>query len=81
MSSWTEFRAFINTLLIVGAFVADAWLDATVENFPGRAGAPGRLGFIGHEAPEDLRAMYVRKRVPDEYRRRGAANPIRYTWR
>lgn len=68
--------------LIVGAFVADDWLEATAENFPGRTdAAPGRLGFIGREAPVSLQKLYVGKRVPDEYRKRGAANPIKYTWR
>ena len=69
--------------LIVAAFVPREWLEATEANFPGRAdpgGAPGRLGFVGEEAPEGLRMLYVRKRVPDEYRKRGAANPIKYTW-
>lgn len=28
--------------LIVGAFVADDWLEATAENFPGREDVPGR---------------------------------------
>jgi hypothetical protein len=66
--------------LIVGAFVADDWLEATAANFPGHEDAPGRLGFIGREAPEEIKALYVDKRVPDEYRKRGAANPIKYTW-
>jgi hypothetical protein len=66
--------------LIVGAFIAHDWLEATAANFPGRAEAPGRLGFIGQEAPADIRNLYVGKRVPDEYRKRGAANPIKYTW-
>jgi len=66
--------------LIVGAFVADEWLDATSENFPGREDRPGRVGFVGSEAPPELSSLYVGKRVPDEYRKRGAANPIRYTW-
>ena len=66
--------------LIVGAFIADDWMEATAANFPGRDDAPGRLGFIGREAGPDIRALYVGKRVPDEYRKRGAANPIKYTW-
>jgi len=66
--------------LIVGAFVADEWLDATAENFPGRDDRPGRLGFKGRKAPPDITGLYVGKRVPDEYRKRGAANPIKYTW-
>jgi hypothetical protein len=66
--------------LIVDAFIADRWLEATALNFPGRADVPGRLGFVGHEAPSDITGLYVGKRVPDEYRKRGAANPIKYTW-
>lgn len=66
--------------LIVGAFLADEWLDATATNFPGRDPVPGRLGFVGREAPPDVRRLYVGKRVPDGYRKRGAANPIKYTW-
>jgi hypothetical protein len=66
--------------LIVGAFVADDWLEATAENFPGRTEVPGRLGFVGREAPAVIKNLYVNRRVPDEYRKRGAANPIKYTW-
>ncbi len=69
--------------LIVGAFIAHDWLEATAPNFPGRAegdGVPGRFGFVGEEAPEDMKSLYVGKRVPDEYRKQGAANPIKYTW-
>lgn len=66
--------------LIVGAFVADDWLPATSANFPGRGDAPGRLGFIGQEAPSEISRLYVGRRVPEEYRKRGAANPIKYTW-
>ncbi len=36
--------------------------------------------FVGEEAPEDMKRLYVDKRVPDEYRKQGAANPIKYTW-
>lgn len=66
--------------LIVGAFVPEKWLDATPRNFPGRDGEPGRIGFVGREAPREIVTLYKGKRVPDEYRKRGAANPIRYTW-
>jgi hypothetical protein len=69
--------------LIVGAFIAHEWLEATAANFPGRAeddGVPGRFGFVGEEAPDDLKKLYVGKRVPDKYRKRGAANPLKYTW-
>jgi hypothetical protein len=66
--------------LIVGAFVADKWLPATAANFPGREDVLGRIGFVGKDAPEAIRKQYVLKRVPEKYRKRGAANPVRYTW-
>ncbi len=66
--------------LIIGAYVAADWLPATAEDFPGHPDAPGRLAFIGEEAPADIRELYVGRRVPDEYRKKGAANPIKYTW-
>ena len=71
--------------LIIGAFeVEGKWLPATAENFPsfssvGRAGPRlGRYGFRGHDAPDDVKRLYVQKRLPGELRKRGAANPIRY---
>jgi hypothetical protein len=67
--------------LIVGAFVAEEWLPATPEHFPGREPVPGRFGFVGREAPADMTDLYVKRSVPDLYRKRGAANPIKYTWR
>ena len=65
---------------IIGAFVAHRWLEVTPENFPERDPIPGRFGFEGVEASPAIRTLYVGKRVPDEYRKRGAANPIKYTW-
>jgi uncharacterized protein len=64
--------------MIRGAFVAERWLEATPESFPGRSAVPGRYGFVGRDAPEDIQKLYVGKRVPDEYRKRGASNPIKY---
>jgi hypothetical protein len=66
--------------MIVGAFLAREWLEATEANFPGFEAAPGRYAFIGGEAPDSIASQYVGKRVPDEYRAPGAANPIKYTW-
>ena len=67
--------------VIVGAFVADEWLPASAENFPGREPVPGRYGFVGREADPSIRDLYVGKAVPAIYRRPGAANPIKYTWK
>jgi len=67
--------------LIVGAFIAEKWLPVTPENFPDREELPGRYGFYGVEAGNEIKNMYIGKRVPDEFRKRGAANPIKYTWK
>lgn len=66
--------------LIVGAFTATEWLEATTENFPGRESEPGRYAFIGKEADQEMTNLYVGKRIPKKYRERGAASPVRYTW-
>ncbi|MNF81194.1 hypothetical protein D3C85_1080840 [compost metagenome] len=66
--------------LIVGAFSVVYWAEATSENFPGRETIPGRIGFHGLEASSDIKILYVGKRIPDEYRRKGASNPVKYTW-
>ncbi|MCH7839902.1 MAG: hypothetical protein IID38_06670 [Planctomycetes bacterium] len=66
--------------IIVEVFIAEKWLPATPENFPGLEPVPGRYGFIGTEAPDRIRKMYVGKRIPDKYRKKGASNPIKYTY-
>ena len=40
----------------------------------------GRFGFAGAAAPDHIKKLYVGKRVPDKYRKRGASYPIKYTW-
>lgn len=68
--------------MIIGAFKTDGegWIPATAENFPGRETVNGRYGFRGQEAEEKIKNQYVGKQVPEQYRRKGASNPIRYTW-
>jgi len=67
--------------IIVAVFVAEKWLPAAPEHFPGREPVPDRHGFIGTDASDTIRRMYVGKRLPDEFRKQGAANPIKYTYR
>ena len=74
-----EFVLAVKQGMIVEVFRPIEWLDATIENFPGTIeNREGRVGFIGTLASDDVRSMYLRKRVPDEYRKRGSANPIKY---
>lgn len=68
--------------LACGVFEPERWIPATQENFPGfpiiPSGKKRRFGFIGNLAQESLAAHYLNRRVPDRYRRKGAANPIRF---
>nr|WP_330130381.1 hypothetical protein [Alkalimonas sp. MEB108] len=63
--------------VIKRAFLPEQWLPATSDNFPSRTERPGRVGFVGREAPLSVQKMYVGKRISEEYRF-GTANPIRY---
>ena len=67
--------------IVVGVFVPYMWKKATVSNFPEfNLERPLRYGFVGAEADESIKEMYLRKRIPSKYRQRGAANPIRYSF-
>ncbi|MEO7994357.1 MAG: hypothetical protein ABI743_08155 [bacterium] len=64
--------------LILEAFSASAWLESNEANFPGRDPTPGRFGFIGELASQEIRDHYVGKAVPSKYRR--GRNPVRYSY-
>jgi hypothetical protein len=41
----------------------------------------GGWGFVGHSAPDEIANLYLRHRIPDAMRnKRGAANPVKYTF-
>lgn len=75
----TEVVLAVEKGVIRGAFIPEMWKEATAENFPGRPNYTGRLGFVGHEAPSDIKDLYVGRQVPRQYQF-GRMNPIRYTW-
>lgn len=65
--------------LVLGAFRPRDWLPATKANFPWLPDdIQGRFGFAGEPAEQGVAILYVRKRVPDVYRAKGAANPVRF---
>lgn len=68
--------------LIVGVFVPDRWVRATAENFPAmtEGHSPDRWGFEGHPAPEHIANDYLRHRLPESMRLRGAQAPVRYSY-
>lgn len=67
--------------MIRGVFVAEAWLPATSKNFPGKPSIPDRYGFVGHQAGPVQQQRFLNKRMPDEFRKKGASNPVKYGWR
>jgi uncharacterized protein len=75
-----EYVLAVSKGLIRGVFKPLKWMDATAANFPSFFDRPGRIGFDGEFASPEICEMYLRKKVPDEYRKRGAANPIKYSW-
>lgn len=66
--------------IVLDAFIAEKWLRATSRNFPGRESVRKRHGFVGKEASEEIRKLYTGKSIPAKYRKRGASNPIKYTY-
>ncbi len=64
---------------VVGAFRPKLWLAATRSSFPWLSkDYPDRFGFIGAPAEQTTQNLYVGKVVPSEFRRQGAANPVRF---
>lgn len=67
--------------IIIGAFEPIQWKKATLANFPEfNEDVPSRMGFVGVEAKREILDQYLRKRIPDKYRKRGAANPVKYSF-
>jgi hypothetical protein len=64
--------------IVVGVFRATEWLPSTPANFPWHAGDESRWDFEGRPAEEETARIYMGKRVPEIYRAKGAANPIRF---
>ena len=77
--------------LIKGVFVAEQWLEATQENFPNfmllgedvynHEIRSKRYGFIGKNAPPEFQTKYLGKRIPEKFRKKGASNPVKYSWK
>lgn len=66
--------------IIIGVFVAESWLPATRENFPLREPVRGRYGFVGERANKEIEKIYLGKKLPENYRKKGASNPIKYNF-
>lgn len=76
-----EFILSVKQGIIREVFIAKEWKIATVENFPQfQLDEPNRYAFIGRKADDKIRFIYINKRIPKKYRKKGAANPIKYSF-
>ena len=67
--------------VIRGVFIAQEWKPAIKDNFPEYdKDVENRYGFKGADAPVDTQQKYLGKRIPDSYRKKGAASPIKYNY-
>lgn len=91
-SSRAQFVVAHSSGIVREVYEPKEWLPATYNNFglishmgdigKGLEDYPDdRLAFNGSLASEDIRKKYNGKRVPSEYRKKGAANPIKYTFK
>ncbi len=71
----SDFVLALQQGLVIGVFVPKEWLE-----FPGKGDSPGRWGFVGEPAPSDIKKLYLNTRLPDSMRKKGAANPVRYSY-
>jgi hypothetical protein len=55
-----------------GVFQVHGWQRSATK--------PERFEFRGEELDNEVARRYVGKLIPEQFRRRGAANPIRYGW-
>lgn len=57
--------------VVKNIFTIEGWQ----EDHQGRT---GRFEFYGKEAPSDIRKMFVDKKIPQSYRKKGMASPVLY---
>ena len=60
-----KFVLAVSQGVVRGCFLADQWLEASAENFPGRSPEPNRSGFVGRPAPSHVWNEYVPTLLPD----------------
>jgi hypothetical protein len=78
-----EYVISVSQGIIKDVFVVDekGWREATIINFPELISENiGRYGFSGYKAPETILRQYCGKRIPNEFRKKGAVNPIKYNY-
>ncbi len=76
-----NYIAAVENGIIKEIYLIHEWYPAKKEIFHWlKEDIPGRFGFTGTLAPEEVRSLYIEKQIPSEYRKKGAGNPVRYTY-
>ncbi len=76
-----EYVFAVSNGIIREVFKPTKWLKATKANFPNlNVDTENRYGFEGNKAECEIRQLYVGRILPSEYRKKGAANPIKYSY-
>ena len=76
-----EYVLAVNQGMVIGVFKPTKWLKATIENFPEYSyERSNRIGFVGIEAEIEICEKYLNKKIPKKLRKKGAANPIMYSF-
>lgn len=61
---------------VVNGIVEDVY---QVEEWHKADNRSGRYEFTGSEAPKEIRELFLQKKIPERFRKKGQANPILYS--
>ena len=79
-SAWkvnqSKIKAYKYCLAVLNGIVKNVYMIDEWQ--PDHRGREGRYEFTGKEAPEDIRSMFINKRIPEKYRKKGMASPVLY---
>ena len=70
-----EYVLAVSKGLVIGVFEPKDW-----EEYRSNDGSPSRWGFVGEEAPDDIKKFYMRTRIPASMRKKGMAAPVLYSY-
>lgn len=56
-----------------GVYEIEGWQDDTLQL------RSGRFEFYGHEATKDIKNIFINKKIPAKYRKKGMASPVLYS--
>ena len=56
--------------IVKEVFIAKEWQESDIE---------GRYEFIGEIAPKEIKDLFINKRIPEHYRKKGMASPVLFS--